>query len=351
MKNPSPKKKIHIFEIFRSQSSLKIKLIKLIDLCFGSLICCLLRGREKGTPVENLEQILVIRPGGIGDAVFLLPIIKIIRKKWPTIEIDIICEKRNEEIFLSQPNMFRNVWAYDRLTQALKVYRYEYDVIIDSEQWHYGSAIMAYFINSQMKIGFASRPLRAKLFDSPTPYDEKIYELENFLNLFSHFIEKEERPKNINSCFAIESDSRWIKEQEFKDYVVLLVGASIEARRLTFVQSLTIIEYLLKKGLTVLLLGGKDVQNVGDQIMEEINDLRIINLVGRASLIDSAMYLQASKMVIGSDSGIIHLACAVGAPVVTFFGPGNKMNHKIILINNARSERMTSPGSSPLFLT
>ncbi len=220
MKNPSPMKKINLLDIFYSQASLKLKLIKSADFCFGSLLCALLRGRESVPAPKILNRVLIIRPGGLGDSIFLLPTLRAFRKQWPAIKIDILCERRNEDVFLSQQDLFRHVWSYDRFTQFFEVWKQKYDIVIDTEQWHYASALIAYFLKSDMKIGYGTRPLRRKLFNKSIVYDSDLYELDNFFRLFDQFIGKERKARDINRSFTVPPKQlQWARHQIPKDCI------------------------------------------------------------------------------------------------------------------------------------
>ncbi|MCL1910429.1 MAG: hypothetical protein FWG05_05800, partial [Kiritimatiellaeota bacterium] len=56
-------------------------------------------GAERRTLTKNKGPILVIRPGGMGDAVMSIPMIRALRAVAPSRRIDIICESRNEAVF------------------------------------------------------------------------------------------------------------------------------------------------------------------------------------------------------------------------------------------------------------
>ena len=46
---------------------------------------------------------------------------------------------------------------------------------------------------------------------------------------------------------------------------------------------------------------------------------RIKNLTGKTTLVELASILKNSKLLISGDSGPVHLACAVGTPVIALF--------------------------------
>lgn len=48
-----------------------------------------------------------------------------------------------------------------------------------------------------------------------------------------------------------------------------------------------------------------------------------IDLIGKTSLREAACLLKFSHLFVGSDSGLVHLACAAGVPTVGLFGPLN----------------------------
>ena len=92
-------RKIGLADIFCSIGSGKIKIIKFADLVLGTLLAWLVKAKPSasGGFKDPLNKILVIRPGGIGDAIFLLPFLRAIKKNDPTLKIDVLCEKRNSK--------------------------------------------------------------------------------------------------------------------------------------------------------------------------------------------------------------------------------------------------------------
>jgi ADP-heptose:LPS heptosyltransferase len=49
----------------------------------------------------------------------------------------------------------------------------------------------------------------------------------------------------------------------------------------------------------------------------------VLNLAGKTTLIDLAELIRAAKLLIGNESGAVHLAAAVGTPSVSIVGGGH----------------------------
>ena len=79
-----------------------------------------------------------------------------------------------------------------------------------------------------------------------------------------------------------------------------------------------LIPRLRESGYTPILLEGPEDQGVGD-LLAKHTDAPLVRLHG--PLGDAAAVLAACDLYVGSDSGLAHLAAAVGTPPVTLFGP------------------------------
>ncbi len=316
---------ITFFDVIFSLGSWRMKSIKLADYFIGGLWARLAKGRKESQgAIPQTDTILIIRPGGIGDAIFLLPILRRIRQEHPAIKIDILCEKRNREIFASQENLCRAIYCYDELKSFLSILHNIYDAVIDTEQWHYLSALTAYFLKAKITIGFATRPLRAKLFTHRIDYGLNTYELENFKKLFQPFLDGGEDVKDINLCYTLSQvQLNWARNNIPEKSVTLFLGGSIPPKRLAKEQAIGIINYILEKGYIVVLLGGMDVRKIGQILESEYAHKQILNFIGKTSLDQSAALINRSKLFIGTDSGLMHMACAVGTSVIGIFGPSN----------------------------
>ncbi|MFH0753976.1 MAG: glycosyltransferase family 9 protein [Candidatus Omnitrophota bacterium] len=314
---------ISLWDILRSYGRPGDKAVKLFDHLIGGMIARILPVSR--IPMKTIAtghlKILIIRPGGIGDAVFLLPVIRALKAKGHS--VDILCERRNAGIFNSQKDLFNRVLNYNVGHEFLSVFRQQYDVVVDTEQWHLLSAIVGHMIKHRILIGFDTRPSRARLLDIKVPYDLDQYELQNFARLFRLFDIREDLV--LTHCYQIPAcDREWAKTQASDPYIVISIGGSIALRRFSIQQATDICHHILKKNLKIVLLGGHDVTGLSRQITANLSDQRVINMTGQATLSQSAALIVDAKGFIGHDSGLLHLAAALGTPVTAFFGPGNQ---------------------------
>ncbi|MDT8318255.1 MAG: glycosyltransferase family 9 protein, partial [bacterium] len=166
----------------------KITVLKKLDAVIGPLAITLVKTlfnpgiKDYGPP----SSFLFIRPGGIGDAVLLIPALKELKKAFPKARIDLLCEKRNHEIFELCPEI-DSIFLYDSLTGLTSAIGGRYDVVIDSEQWYRLSAVIAYLTRAPIRIGFSTND-RRKLFSAALIYKEDEHEIYNFFRLISPLV-------------------------------------------------------------------------------------------------------------------------------------------------------------------
>lgn len=302
-------------------SGFKIRFLKSLDHWLGSALARLLPKPSVSSLITQPKFILLIRPGGIGDSVHLVPAIHALRHNFPNVTIDILAERRNAGTFALCPGI-RRVLLYDRPGELFKVLRNHYDVIIDTEQWHHLSAIVARLIRAPVKIGFATNE-RARLFTHGIPYSHDDYEADSFLHLLA--------PLGITADTCPEGD--WLRVPEEaarsvasligqelqRSLVVLFPGASIAERRWGTERFRAVTQWCIEQGMRVVVVGGGGDREDGERIITGLNAL---NLAGRTSLAETAAILERAAVVVSGDSGILHIAVGLGRPTVSLFGSG-----------------------------
>lgn len=295
--------------------------MKIIDKIVGKLAvyCCLSPGPANKPLTFN--SFLLIRPGGIGDAVLLSPFYHILKNSFPEASIDILAEKRNYQVF-SLISGINRVFLYDNPWDLLAVFRTSYDVVIDTEQWHRLSAVVARLTRAPLLIGYSGNE-RKKLFNYPISYSHDDYEIESLLKLLEPL--GLAIPNEISLPFLeIPFDAAARAEELLGDYyghhfVAIFPGASITERRWGAEKFRDVAKSLHVIDIPVVVVGGTEDAVVGDIITSGSNGL---NLAGKTTLAETAALIEKAAVLVSGDSGILHIGVGLGKPTVSLFGPG-----------------------------
>lgn len=79
---------------------------------------------------------------------------------------------------------------------------------------------------------------------------------------------------------------------------------------------------LIGEGLVPVVVGGPPEAEAAAAILAACPEAR--SLVGETSLMDLAPVMRGSRLVLGNDTGPMHVAALVGRPCVVMFGPGSR---------------------------
>lgn len=297
-------------------------LLKKVDRLFGPLLLKGLHASSVHTKLARPSSILIVRPGGIGDATLLMPAINLLAESFPDAEITVLAEQRNAAVFARCP-VLHQVYCYDRPSDLLRALNGAYDVVIDSEQWYCLSAVVARLVRADIRIGFATSG-RGRVFTHPVAYSQEIYETSNFFQLLA--------PLGVTSPCCL--DSPWLVPEQKAlaaadsllvtltgtPFVAIFPGASVPEKCWGTRRFTAVAEHLAKRDIAVVVLGGRQESKAGAELAAAGQAL---DLTGRTSLPVAAAILARSALLVSGDSGLLHLAAAVGTPTVALFGPSS----------------------------
>jgi ADP-heptose:LPS heptosyltransferase len=107
-----------------------------------------------------------------------------------------------------------------------------------------------------------------------------------------------------------------------KPIVSIHAGAGIIQRQWTTEGFVEVADWLSGRGYQVIFVGaGRDLDKI-HAVMSAVN-LKAYNLGDKLSLGELMALFEMSSLFLGNDSGPMHLAAAIGTPVVALFGPGD----------------------------
>jgi lipopolysaccharide heptosyltransferase II len=269
-----------------------------------------------------LRHCLLIRPGGIGDAVLLAPAIYSLKSTYPHIRITILAEKRNTDVFPLIPGV-DEVLCYDRPREFIRALKGRYDAVVDTEQWYRLSAVVARLIRSPVKIGFDTNE-RRRMFTQCVPYDQDYYESNNFLALLAPLgIDRQGAVGGASLSVpgpSLSRASQILQPLHSEPFVAIFPGSSIPEKRWDSGRFRRVAEILSAAGIRIVVVGGKEDRQQGELITGGGVGL---NLAGSTSLSETAAVIQISSLLVSADSGVLHIAAGLGVPTVSLFGPGS----------------------------
>jgi ADP-heptose:LPS heptosyltransferase len=310
----------------------RLRLLQRLDRSVGPALVRAARPRAGGPapgplPEGAARRVLVIRPGGLGDAVLLRPMLACLREAWPAAAIDVLAERRNAgALRLGEPGV--DVLLYDErpLATLRRLRAARYDVVIDTEQCHHFTALLANWLRPRWLCGFATLG-RERFHTHPVAYPDDRYEAECFLDLARAVTGRAapfdaERPFLAPDAAAAAWAAAALGPARGRPVAVVLPVAGGSYRIWPAERYAAVGQWLAERGWFVAVLGGADAVAAGAALAAALPAGQRLDLAGRTTLAQAAGVLARAGLAVGADTGVLHLAFAVGTPTVTLFGPG-----------------------------
>jgi len=300
----------------------KPSFLKSVDSIIGSLAIRLTPPpRARSFPDSDIRSILVIRPGGIGDAALLAPTIYTLQQRYPLAHIHVLAEKRNGGTFTLIPGIAR-LRLYDTPTGLVETLQTRYDLVIDTEQWHRLSALIARLTRAPILIGFDTND-RRRMFTHTVSYSHDEYEADSFMHLVDPLGIGCSRNETVKFLFppdyAQQQATRLLHHVGSDPFVTIFPGASIKERQWGSDRFRKVVRELEGNGLRSVIVGGPTDRSQGEEIVVGSS---AINLAGSTTLAGTAAVIASSRLLLSGDSGVLHIGVGLGVPTVSLFGPG-----------------------------
>ena len=333
---------------------MNIRLMKQFDAVIGRIVASVSPPPLLTKLPSVVTSLLLIRPGGIGDAILLAPAIQTLKHIHPKATITILAERRNAGVFSLIPGVDK-LLCYDRPRELIQALCGTYDVVIDTEQWHHLSAVVARLVSAALKIGFDTNE-RRRMFTHPVPYSHDDYEAVSFARLLKPLgggaeVVKLEVPfLSIPEAASFKAD-KLLTPFGGGLFITLFPGASISERQWGVERFRRVAEVLSAFGVKVAVVGGREDRRQGEVIADGTS---VLNLAGMTTLVETAAVIKKSAMLLSGDSGVLHLAVGLGVPTVSLFGPGRPKKwapqgeHHIVINKGLPCSPCTTFGYTPV---
>ncbi len=282
-------------------------------------------------------KVLVVRLDRIGDAVLSFPSIAAIREHFPEALISVMCRPSTRDIFESHPDVDEVIpYAYEKKGRhrlllgngrfLIEIFRRGFDVafILNPSLRSY---LVPFVTGIPYRVGFKTRwtPLLTKGITDRRREGKK-HEAEYTLEVVRAFTGQTgawspprwpilpQAKKSLDAILAtygISADER---------ILALHMHASCVSKRWPAERFADFVRRFLAAhpSYRIAVVGAKEATASAAFLCKACE--RAMDLTGKLSLKDLATFLERCEFLVSNDSGPVHIAAAVGTPVVAIFG-------------------------------
>lgn len=280
------------------------------------------------------KRILLIKPSALGDVVHALPVLHLLRLRFPEAHITWLVAPPWKPLIERHPDL-NDTLVFDRrglssaalgedgvgrvvgLTRELA--DRQFDLVLDL-QGLLRSALMTWATHAPYRIGFdyaREGAWMAYTHRIPTPHTER-HAIERYLDVAEalgcgrapvRFDFGHREAERVKIATLVEP---------FGTYAVLLPGTNWDTKRWPVEHFDELARRLrAEMNLRVVVAGANDAVPLAREIEADLN------LAGQTTLRELISLLECASLVIANDSGPMHIASALNRPLVTPFGPTN----------------------------
>ena len=284
----------------------------------------------------KIRKILMVRMSAIGDIILTTPLIRAAKSAFPEATIDFLTKQKYAELLEHHP-LLRRAIGFDTdqgisglLALIGELRKEHYDLVVDL-QLNPRSILVRYLCGAHMqrralKYSLERRLLkwfRINLLKKAPPVPERYFTALEDFNV---------RPNGYGpEIFPSAADEQKAEAllQKAGAAGQKLIGLAPGASRFTKIwpadRFAAAGEKLAKSlGAGIVILGGVEDSLISEQVVKKLKTNGtgpVLNLAGELSILQSTAVLKRLKLLLANDTALMHLATAVGTPVVAVFGP------------------------------
>jgi lipopolysaccharide heptosyltransferase II len=287
---------------------------------------------------EDAKNILVINLGGIGDCLLSTPALRGLRAFYPKAHISVLTMSRSREILegagfadeIISIQSFkdpRGVWA---VLMALRKKKIDIGINMRTIASFWGAAKMAllfFLIGPRLKAG-RNTDGRGFFLDIKLP--ESLAGMKHDIDYNIELVkllgapELSRRPELTFQKEDRDYADRILRYHAISDDNVIVgmsPGAPYAAKRWPLENFVKTASLFAGYGYKVIIIGSKD-EKKSERAFKEMDNPNIISLIGNTTIKQTAALINRCSVFIANDTGPMHIAAVLGAPVVAIFGPG-----------------------------
>ena len=280
-------------------------------------------------------KILILKPSSLGDVVQALPVLRLIKQRFPHSQIYWWIESSLAPLLEGDPDLAgvihfnRRRWAapshWPELCRTIRWMREQaFDWVIDLQSLARSGAF-AWLANGKFTIGMdeareGARGFYDRIVPRPSFHTHAVDWYLGVLPLLGVPVHwsfqwlplrpgpaetvRQQRSADGSRWIVLQPGARWVNKRWPTEYFADLV------RQLA----------LAHKNVRFAILGGQEDRSLGETIAKA-GPQRCLDLTGKISLPEMVEWIRSCELMVTNDTGPMHVAAALRKPVVALFGP------------------------------
>lgn len=298
-------------------------------------------------------KVLVIKIAAIGDFLMATPALRALKLDRSIDSVTLLAGASiaaavqgnphlDKIFFLDDARIFKGgflarLWEVLRISQHLR--REKFDLGFNFHRdWRFN--IILFLAGCKKRIGFARGP-KSWLLHEGIVVDGIKHHIFHYCDLLKGqgiFCLDFKMEFPVTTAELSAAAVKFLEPEKLEDFVALAPGGAanvkedMDSRRWGADNFAALAGLLIGSGCRVVMIGGNGDRKISARI--KAAQPEVVDFCGRTSLSEVAALLKKAGLVVCNDSGLMHLADAVGARIIAIFGPTHPEEKKPLSAGN-----------------
>ncbi|HTW95632.1 MAG TPA: lipopolysaccharide heptosyltransferase I [Tepidisphaeraceae bacterium] len=280
------------------------------------------------------RRILIFKPSAIGDVVHTLPALNLIKRRWPEAEVSWLVtplcaplvdgHPQVSEAIVFNRKRYGHAWRSPTASKAMWDFLSglrdrKFDVVLDF-QGLFRSGWMTWMTQARIRVGFDDAREGAPFFYTHAVSSGGWWH-QHAIGRYLHLIAAlgcDVSP--VEFQFVVTEDDRRAVERLLPPgakFAMLFPGTNWRTKRWPAERFVELARPLKERFGLETVIGGAAT----DEPLPKSRSVPLIDLTGKTTLRQTIALIERAALVISNDSGPMHIASALGRPLVAIFGP------------------------------
>lgn len=281
----------------------------------------------------QFENILIVRTDRIGDVVLALPLIDALRSAYPSARISFLVRLYTKALVEGHEHV-STILTYDHSngpksfwSMLSEIRKEKFDLAIVAYP-RFRIAFLLWLAGIPARVGTGYRwysfLLNRRVYEHRKSGAKHEFELNlSLLRVLGDWDFSALRPRisisqQAQRAAVAERERLGLRVDEA--FAILHPGSGGSARDWSPVNFGKLARELNKEGLRVVVTGVESEENLVNEVVKHAGDGSLVSL-GRLNLQELAAFIQSASVFVSNSTGPLHIAAAVGTPVVGFYPP------------------------------